>query len=949
MMNKKDKADCCKDANPQIRTQFTPFTNLRKSFRRLKQRKVKKALSIDSLLVDVPPNKKQSGKYTEANKQKCKNNHNGKENSRNILKRFTLGKRSSDKGNTVDIKVVDNNRFSIIEWSSCESLAEPGRVKARKHNSLRRSRASLFIPTDGLVEHKFMPPTTTKITRYNSVDQINQPKISLKENKWHSSHNVAVKSSPELKEENSTSELTSAAKKKKVCNKRTRHSLSLSNINEHKDEEETNIDIGDIDEDVANHNVIEACCDKINLSTDISKGLNKIVETLDVKTKHDECDLHVSNREKKTFVKLYSKSICASTPALNRPPVPSAPKPISRRDRILKSASTEGLSPRKFAKNHEIYSNNVDIQQFIKMPEKFVSGTQTDLDLEEKTKSKPLKNTRLKRPLSSCKSMDDMPAFIADMGNVWKKCEAVYTLPLAIAEAVWDQTSLNDDELMFSSGDVINVLFKEDEHWWWGMKDDQEGWFPASYVRLRVVQELSDDHKSSDMVCKDVVGDANIDDITDAAIQAKIARREKIMAVRAKCVEELLNTEKDYVKLLKNIIEGYLNKVREDPVLFSSEDADILFANIEQLYEFHKIFLQELQDAIVLDKMEISVVGDIFLRNYSKFEIYSQYCNNQPRSSARLSTLTREKKYKMFFEACRLRQNMIRLSLDGFLLSPVQRICKYPLQLKELLKHTQSDHEDYKVLVDARKCMQNVASLINERKRRLENVNKLARWQLTISNWRDADVVARSSDLLHKGVVHKISDEKAPVERVVFLFDHQLIYFKKDFTKRESLSYCGRIDLDSAIIENVEDNTISTEEDLISNAWRIFNSAKKKWYYFYTDCLKKKEAWMKALEEERKHVKEELEKGFVVSAEVRTTAMENAYIKHIAELKKGRMRRKSIATYHADLQTTDPYSLTPKYTSPTSFDDTAAAVRKRNKDRRNRSFRLSLQGTIFDK
>lgn len=79
---------------------------------------------------------------------------------------------------------------------------------------------------------------------------------------------------------------------------------------------------------------------------------------------------------------------------------------------------------------------------------------------------------------------------------------------------------------------------------------------------------------------------------------------------------------------------------------------------------------------------------------------------------------------------------MIEIPLEGFLLTPVQKICKYPLQLKELLKYTHLDHPDYLNLEKALEMMKKTAILINETKRKMESLEKLAQWQTTIACWQ---------------------------------------------------------------------------------------------------------------------------------------------------------------------------------------------------------------------
>ncbi|GAA6076510.1 uncharacterized protein arhgef4 isoform X1, partial [Tachysurus ichikawai] len=51
------------------------------------------------------------------------------------------------------------------------------------------------------------------------------------------------------------------------------------------------------------------------------------------------------------------------------------------------------------------------------------------------------------------------------------------------AEALWDHVTMDDQELGFKAGDVIEVVDATNKEWWWGRVQESEGWFSASFVR----------------------------------------------------------------------------------------------------------------------------------------------------------------------------------------------------------------------------------------------------------------------------------------------------------------------------------------------------------------------------------------------------------------------------------------------------------------------------------
>lgn len=339
--------------------------------------------------------------------------------------------------------------------------------------------------------------------------------------------------------------------------------------------------------------------------------------------------------------------------------------------------------------------------------------------------------------------------------------------------------------------------------------------------------------------------------------------------VRANVVLEIVNTERDFVKNLKDVIDGYLKPCRDRQEMFSETRITTIFGNIEQLYEFQSKFMCELEKCIAWENLSHSQIGNCFLNHEKAFSVYADFCKNHHLAISELQDLYTDHKYVVFFEGCRLLQNMIDISLDGFLLTPIQKICKYPLQLGELLKYTRTDHADYEPIANAYKCMQRVAQLVNERKRRFESLEQLITFQESFENWEGASLLDTCSLLIHSGDLTRVTSSSWSKDITLLLFDHLLVLCKKDtrILKKSTYIFKSRIDLDHVEeIISLEDNAKDGHFNVApKNAFKFYYANKQKWYMFQAKTATDRDKWVNAFEEERRRVKEDQEQGFVVT------------------------------------------------------------------------------------
>ncbi|KAI9343518.1 hypothetical protein BDR26DRAFT_858236 [Obelidium mucronatum] len=195
--------------------------------------------------------------------------------------------------------------------------------------------------------------------------------------------------------------------------------------------------------------------------------------------------------------------------------------------------------------------------------------------------------------------------------------------------------------------------------------------------------------------------------------------------MRLSVVYELIETEADYVRDLGIMINFHQEELLASKFL-DEITISTIFSNVEDLISANNGLLAKL-NAKREENPIIEQIADVFLESNDIWvEAYTVYCSNYPLAMKIVTKLMADDKFKQLMQQLTTSPTSRGLSLESFLIKPVQRICKYPLLLRELLKHTVKTSIDYPELEKALENMESLAAKVNEATQALEKKERLA-------------------------------------------------------------------------------------------------------------------------------------------------------------------------------------------------------------------------------
>eukprot|EP00727_Mastigamoeba_balamuthi_P002218 m51a1_g11994 putative domain containing protein (897) ;mRNA; f:910533-913702 len=268
-------------------------------------------------------------------------------------------------------------------------------------------------------------------------------------------------------------------------------------------------------------------------------------------------------------------------------------------------------------------------------------------------------------------------------------------------------------------------------------------------------------------------------------------KEEEMATQQFNVMNEIYFTEYTYVQDLDTIIEIALRPLSRSSII-SERELFSVFSNLEELPPVNRRILEQL--ATVCEGLtretfkKCPPIGQIFLDNVKDLcSTYQIYCSNQGTCERMLDQLERTNvPFRAFQEAAKENPASKKLKFNGWLIKPIQRICKYPLLLRELHKVLPESDPEKAPLSQAIDEIKVMLERINEHISALQQIETLKNKICGGLAYDDIDELFQTQQVIKEGtlVVHQ-DKKKEPKEMNAVLLSNTLLltHYKGSFSK----------------------------------------------------------------------------------------------------------------------------------------------------------------------
>ena len=233
-------------------------------------------------------------------------------------------------------------------------------------------------------------------------------------------------------------------------------------------------------------------------------------------------------------------------------------------------------------------------------------------------------------------------------------------------------------------------------------------------------------------------------------------------------MREFVDTERSYITKLTVIRSVFLEPLTTKGIL-KPEQLRFVFSDI--------VVIEETNRRVVLEAAEkwkeetpSPTPGDVFEElssNVGFLRAYQEYVNNFDASVdtiKKLKTEPHHQQFLAFLESAQKEPRCEGLNLESLLIMPVQRIPRYILLVKELLKHTTQESPDHAKLTSALERISKIATEINTAKSDAQSREMVVTLESQLVGLSSRLIAEPSRRFVKEAVFVLVEDGGAPVD-----------------------------------------------------------------------------------------------------------------------------------------------------------------------------------------